>query len=87
MGPEGPGTKNDCAGEDLQQFAQNAKVWVVWQKNMVMSPEGPETKDDCAGKDQQQITRQADRQTGPAAVIFKTCKWSSNEQKCGHGSQ
>jgi hypothetical protein len=61
--PTGSRIKNNCAGEDQNQFiwltrrvrvspSQNS-VRVVRQKNMIMGPVGPGIKNECAGKCQQ----------------------------------
>jgi hypothetical protein len=67
----GPQTKNDCAGEDQQQFTRQIPdgaryEMVVRQRDMVMGPTGLGTKNNYDGEGQQQITallRTANRQS------------------------
>jgi hypothetical protein len=63
--------QKDCAGEGQQQFTRLTDItgwravawlWVVIQKNMVMSPMGPRTKNGCAGNGQQQFTQPSEWQ-------------------------
>jgi hypothetical protein len=61
MSPAGHGTKNDCGGNDQQQFTQqsveNCMTSIDVRQSMVMSPMELRTKNNCAGKSQQQFTQ------------------------------
>lgn len=60
MGPVGPKTKNDCAGEGQQEFTSHtvrARPRIslmthseLWQKSLALGPTGPGTKNDYASK-------------------------------------
>jgi hypothetical protein len=53
----GSETKNDCAGEDQQQFPDPTDLCQRRNKNLVIGPAGPDTKNDCTDEGQEQITR------------------------------
>jgi hypothetical protein len=54
--PAGLGTKNNRAGEDLQQFNRGTDNFIRWAQKSGTVAMKLETKNSCAGEDQQQFT-------------------------------